>query len=109
MNHFITHSDASSNILINSCKSLEKAEMVLSSAKLCKSVVLNQRNRSLMKMLKRIGPNMEPCGIPESNYLMKRLYVLLILTFCLLTSLEIEVEKRETVFTKAISMQFRKK
>ena len=68
--------------LINSCKSLEKAEIVLSSAKLCKSAVLNQRNRSLMKMLKSIGPNMEPYGTPESNSL-KSLYVLLISTFCL--------------------------
>ena len=67
VNHFIVHSDASSNLLINSCKSLEKAEMVLSSSKLCKSAVLNQRNRSLIKMLKRIGPNMEPCDTPESN------------------------------------------
>ena len=70
------------NILINSCKSLQKAERVLSSAKLCKSAGLNQRNRSLIKMLKRIWPNMEPWGIPESNSL-KKLYVLLILTFCL--------------------------
>ena len=62
VNHFMAHSDASSNLLINSCKSLEKTEMVLSSAKLCKSAVLNQRNRSLIKMLKRIGPNTEPCG-----------------------------------------------
>ena len=60
VNHFIGHSDASSNFLINSCKSLEKAEMVLSSAKLCKSAALNQRNGSLIKMLKKIGPNMEP-------------------------------------------------
>ena len=42
VNHFIAHSDGSSNFLINSCKSLEKAEMVLSSAKLCDSAVLNQ-------------------------------------------------------------------
>ena len=81
VNHFFAYSDASSNILINSCKSLEKAEMLLSSAKLCESAVLNQRNRSLMKMLKRTGPYMEPCRTPEGNSL-KRVYVLLILTFC---------------------------
>ena len=67
VNPFIAHSDASSNFLINSCKSLEKAEMVLSSANLCKSVVLDQTNKLLMKMLKRIAPNMEPCGTPEWN------------------------------------------
>ena len=55
---------------------------MLSSEKLCKLAVLNKRNRSLIKMLKKIGPNMEPCGTPESNSL-KGLYVLLILTFCL--------------------------
>ena len=81
VNHFIAHSDASSDFSINSCKSLEKTEMVLSLAKLWKSAVLNQRDRSLIKMLKRIGPNMEPCGTLKSNSL-KRLYVLLILTFC---------------------------
>ena len=82
LNHFNAHSDASSNFLINSYKSLEKAETMMSSAKLCKSTVLNQRNRSLIKMLKMIRPDMEPCGAPESNTL-KKLYVLLILTFCL--------------------------
>ena len=66
VNHFIAHSDVSSNFQINFCKSLEKAEMVLSSTKLCKLAVLN----------------MEHCGTPESNSL-KRLYVLLNLTFCL--------------------------
>ena len=81
-NHFIANSGASSKLLINSFKSLEKAKMVLLSAKLCKSAVLNQRDRSLIKMLKRNGPNMEPAALPEINSL-KRLYVLLILTFSL--------------------------
>ena len=35
VNHFIAYSEAFSKFLINSCNSLEKAEMVLS-AKLCK-------------------------------------------------------------------------
>ena len=82
MNHFIAHSYACSNFLIEFCKSLEKVEMVLSSGKLCKSAVLNKRDRSLMKMLKKIGPNKELCGTPESSSL-KRLYVLLILTLSL--------------------------
>ena len=62
VNHFIAHSDAFYNFLIDSCKSLEKAGMVLSSAKSCKLAVVNQRNRSLIKTLKRIGSIMEPCG-----------------------------------------------
>ena len=66
VNYFIAHSDAFSNFLINSFKSSEKAKIVLSSTKLCKLAVLNQRNRSLMKMLKRSGPKIEPCGTPES-------------------------------------------
>ena len=81
INDFISHSDASSSFLIIYCICLEKAEMVLSSAKLCKAAMLNQRSRSLV-MLKTIGPNKEPCGTPESSYL-KRLYALLILTCCL--------------------------
>ena len=82
VNHFTGHSDGFSSFLINSCKSLEKAEMVLLSAELRKSAVLNQRNKLLIKMLKKIGSNMEPCGTPKT-YSFKRLYVLLILTFCL--------------------------
>ena len=82
LNHFITHSDMFPNFLINSCKSLEKTEMVLPSAKLCKSEVLKRKNRLLIKMLKRIGSIMEPCVTPESNSL-KKLYLLLTLIFCL--------------------------
>ena len=41
-NHFIANSDASSKFLINSFKSLEKVEMVLSAAKLCKSAEQRQ-------------------------------------------------------------------
>ena len=82
VNHFIAHYDVFSNVLINSCNSLEKAEMVLSSAKLCRLAVLNQRNRSLIKMLKKTGHNMKPCGTSESNS-SERLCVLLILTYSL--------------------------
>ena len=58
VNHFIHILMCFKFFLINSCKSLEKAEMVLSLAKLCKSAVLNQRNKSLIKMEKRIGLSM---------------------------------------------------
>ena len=68
VNHFIAHSDAFSNFLIKSCQSLKKVEIVLSSAKFSKLVVLNQRNRSLIKMLKKIRPNMEPWGALEKIF-----------------------------------------
>ena len=85
VNHFIAQSDAFSNFSINLCKSLERTEMVLLLAKLCKSAVLNQRNRFLVKIMKRIGPNLEPYDTPESeSNSLKRLYVLLILAFCLI-------------------------
>ena len=41
VNHFNIHCDPFSNFLIYSCKSLVKAQMVLSSAKSSKLVVLN--------------------------------------------------------------------
>ena len=82
VNHFITHSDAFANFLINSCKSLDKAEMVRLSEKLCKLSVFKQRNRSLIKMLKRIRANMESLSTAEGNSL-NRLHVLLILKICL--------------------------
>ena len=53
VNYFIPHSGAFCYFLINSCKFLEKAEMLLPSAKLCKSAVLNQGNRSLIKIVEK--------------------------------------------------------
>ena len=41
INHFIAQSDTFSNFLINSCKFVEKAELVMSLAKLRKLAVLN--------------------------------------------------------------------
>ena len=66
VNLFIAHSAAFSNFLIKSYKSLEKAEMLLLSTKSCKLAVPDQRNRSLTKMLKRIGPNTVPFAISRS-------------------------------------------
>ena len=39
------------------------------------------RNRSLRNILKRIGPNIEPCGTPDKMF-WKALEMLFILTFC---------------------------
>ena len=80
--------------------------MVLSSTKIYKLTALYQRNRSLIKMLKRIGPTTETCIIPVSNSL-ERLCVINL--NILLTSLLIGVEKRQAVFNKVIKMQFRNK
>ena len=44
-NHFIEHSDVFSKFLINSCKSLQKAGMVLPSENSCKLAVLDQKKR----------------------------------------------------------------
>ena len=55
--------------------------MVLSSAKLCKSDFLMHRNKSLRNILKRIEPNIEPCGIPDKIF-WNALKMLFILTFC---------------------------
>ena len=62
-------------------KVLQVAVMVLSSAKLCKSDILMHRNKSLRNILKMIGPNMEPCGIPDKMF-WNAIKMLFTLTFC---------------------------
>ena len=49
-------------------KVLQVAVIVLSSAKLCKADFLMHRNKSLRNVLKRIGPNIEPCGTPDKMF-----------------------------------------
>ena len=39
--------------------------MVLSSAELAKSLSYMTRNKSLGKMLNKLGPNIDPCGTPK--------------------------------------------
>ena len=61
----------------------ECADMVLSSAKFKRSASFIQKNKSFIKKLKSIGPNIEPWGTPDKKT-WKSLYMLLIFTFCFL-------------------------
>ena len=83
LNHCTAFSDSEVKLLINFSRDFSVHEIVLSSAKLWKSAFLIHSKRSLMKMLKRMGPKIEPCGTPD-NKTWKTLYVLFIFTFCFL-------------------------
>ena len=43
------------------------ADIVLSSAKLKRSDNFNVESRSLRNILNNIGPNIDPCGTPDSD------------------------------------------
>ena len=58
-------------------------DIVLSSAKLKRSDNFNVESRSLRNILNNIGPNIDPCGTPDSN-VRKSLKKLLTFTFCFL-------------------------
>ena len=59
------------------------ADIVLSSTKLKRLDNFNVESRSLRNILNNIGPNIDPCGTPDSNA-RKSLKKLLTFTFCLL-------------------------
>ena len=54
-------------LLINSSRDFSVHERALSSAKLCNSAFSIQSKRSLMKMLKGMGPKTDPCGTPDNK------------------------------------------
>ena len=54
--------------------------IVLSSAKFCNSKLLVLISRSFIKILNRMGPNIDPRGTPDKR-ITKILHVLFILTF----------------------------
>ena len=83
LNHWTAFSDSEVKLSINSYRDFSVHEIVLSSAKLCNSAFSIQSKRSLMKMLKRMGPKIDPCGTPD-NKTWKTLHVLFI--FCILFS-----------------------
>ena len=57
--------------------------MVLSLAKLFESDFLMHRNKSLRNILKRIGPNTDPCSTPDKMFWKAlKVKILFILTFC---------------------------
>ena len=81
LTHCVAMFPSFSNTEIMPFSELETQDIVLSSAKLCRSELLIYIKRSFMNKLKRIGPIIEPCGTPDkSNW--KILYVLLIWTLC---------------------------
>ena len=84
LNQLIATSDAHSKFDIKFLKLSKIESMILSSGKLLIlliSVYLIHRNKSLMKILKRIGPKIEPCG--THNKVSKICFILLVFCLCL--------------------------
>lgn len=84
LNQLIATSDAHSKFDIKFPKLSKIESMILSSGKLLIlliSVYLIHRNKSLMKILKRIGPKIEPCG--THNKVSKICFILLVFCLCL--------------------------
>lgn len=54
-----------SNSLISSFMSVFSSYIVLSTAKFTSLTSLMNINKPLMKILNKVGPNMEPCGTPD--------------------------------------------
>ena len=67
LNHCTAFSDSEVKLLINFSRDYEVHEIALSSAKLCNSAFSIQRQRSLIKMLKRTGPKIDPCRTPDNE------------------------------------------
>ena len=78
LNQLTADSDSCSKVFKSPVKVLQVAMMVF--LKLCKSDFLMHRNKSLRNILKRIGPNIEPCGTPDKMF-WNALKTLFILTF----------------------------
>ena len=74
-------SDSCSKFFKSPAKVLQVAKMVLSLEKLSKFDFLMHKNKSFKNMLKRIGPNIEPCRAADKIYC-NALKMLFILTFC---------------------------
>ena len=67
LNDFVAMFSSFFNSEIRSFSELETQEIVLSSAKLCRSEFLIYMKRSFMNKLKRIGTRIEPCGTPDKS------------------------------------------
>ena len=78
--------------------------MIFSSPKLCKSDFLMHGNKTLRNILKRIQPNIEPCGTPYKMF-WNELKMLFILTFCF-KNFKYEFRKEYRVKTQSVSMEF---
>ena len=83
LTHCTAFSDSEVKLLIDSFRDFSVHEIiVLSLAKFCNSTFSIQI-KILMKMLKRMGPKIDPCGT-QDNKTWKTLYVLFICTFSFL-------------------------
>ena len=102
LNQLIATSDARFKFEINFSKLFKFEDMVLLSAKLWMSAFLTDKNKSLMTILKKIRPRMEPSGTPD-NKIWKRPSVLFILTFCW----RLWAKRYKDIFTTTIRMYFR--
>ena len=81
---FLTHFTAFTSYQLTSLSnSLLVTFIVLLSAKLWMPDLVNHRNKSVRNTLKRIGPNTDPCGIPERG-ISNMLQVLSVFAFCFL-------------------------
>ena len=60
---------ASSNSNFNISSNLVISHIVLSSTKLARLAFFMNENKSFMNKFNSIGPNIEPCGTPETNIL----------------------------------------
>ena len=81
LNQLRADSDSCSKFFKSPAKVLQVAKMALSLEKLSKFDFLMHKNKSFKNMLKRIGPNIEPCGTADKMYC-NALKMLFILTFC---------------------------
>ena len=76
-------SDSNFNISNKLVISLEAAYIVQSSVKLARLDFFMNKGKSFTNKVNSIGPNIEPCGTPETN-IFNRLSMLFILTFSFL-------------------------
>ena len=65
LNHCTAFPDSQVKLFINSSRDFSVHEIVLLSEKLHNSAFSIQIKRSLKKMLKILGPKIDPCGTPE--------------------------------------------
>ena len=84
LSHSIAILDSLLRISISWLRVLSAAESVWSSAKPCSFAFVININKSLINILKRIGPRMDPCGTPEKSS-SNSISVIPILTLCFLS------------------------
>ena len=76
-------------------------DIALSSAKLKRSVNFNVESRPLRNILNNIGPNIDPCGTPDSN-VRKPLKKLLAFTF--FSRFKTQIDKSNCFLKEAVGV-----